>query len=258
MSPQLDNAASADSAPVLLHTDGSALGNPGPGGWAAIIQVGKKEVELSGGESHTTNNRMEMTAVIEGLKWIKVHQGTPKTVRLFSDSSLVVKSLNEGWKRKANQDLWAQLDSAAEGFSLHAEWVKGHADNVYNQRCDALAVAEAKRSASDSMQPPPSKNAFRCGHCQKSSEGRLGYLPETGMVRVDCLHCGHYIKFAPPTAQNLQRAKERPLVSKAQVEKLQVERIESGEPFTDREIKELKGLTLEEARRRFFADQKLF
>jgi ribonuclease HI len=252
--------------PLFLYTDGSALGNPGPGGWAAIIQDGKKDVELSGGEAHTTNNRMEMLAVIEGLKWIKKNQGTERPVKLFSDSSLVVKSLNEGWKRKANQDLWADLDAVLEGFSFTAEWVKGHADNVYNQRCDVLAVSAAegmakkasKERASSPEQPSASKGAFACGQCRKSSAGRLGYLPETGMIRVDCAHCGHYIKFAPPTPQNLKKAKERPLVTKAQVKKLQAERLEGGEPLTDRDIKALKGLTLEEARLRFFADQKLF
>lgn len=251
---------------LFLHTDGSALGNPGPGGWAAIIQDGKKDVELSGGEPHTTNNRMEMKGVIEGLKWIKEKHGTNRPVELFSDSTLVVKSLNEGWKRKANTDLWAELDAAMEGFSLTVKWVKGHADNVYNQRCDLLAVSAAeemakkvaKRDLPAAASSPSSKDAFRCGHCQKSTVGRLGYLPETGMVRVDCSGCGHYIKFAPPTPQNLKKAKERPLVTKAQVEKLQAERLEGGEPLTDRDIKELKGLTLEEARRRFFADQKLF
>lgn len=247
---------------LLLHTDGSALGNPGPGGWAAIIQDGKKDVELSGGEPHTTNNRMEMKGVIEGLKWIKKHHGTKRPVHLFSDSTLVVKSLNEGWKRKANTDLWAELDAVAEGFDLTVKWVKGHADNVYNQRCDLLAVSEAEKQAQKGTIQTPKlsekKGNFHCGHCRKNSIGRWGYLPETGMIRVDCAHCGHYIKFAPPTPQNLKRAKERPLVTKAQVEKLQAERLENNAPFTDRESKELKGLTLEEARRRFFADQKLF
>lgn len=252
--------------PLRIHTDGSSLGNPGPGGWAAIIQDGKKEVELSGREPHTTNNRMEMKAVIEALRWVKAHHGTARAVHLFSDSSLVVKTWNEGWKRKTNHDLWAEFEAAATGLKLTMEWVKGHADNFYNERCDALAVAEAEKAAKKKPQavvrpnlPAPIKSGnYACGHCRKPSEGKWGYLPDSGMIRVDCAHCGRYIKFVPPTPENFQRAKKRTLVTKAQIEAIQKERTEREEPLTDRELKELKGLTLEEARCRFFAGQKLF
>lgn len=253
--------------PLHLHTDGSALGNPGPGGWGAIIQDGKKDIELKGGEPHTTNNRMEMKAVIEGVKWIKKHHPTVNAVTLFSDSSLVVKSLNEGWKRKANLDLWAEMDEALHGLSLKAKWVKGHADNLYNQRCDALAVSEAEREArkqkkSNPTVPasgaPPAKGVFQCGQCRKSSAGRLGYLPETGMIRADCAHCGRYIKFAPPTPENLRRAKARPLLTKTQLEQFQGEMTQDGTPLTDRDLKLLKGLTLDEARAQFRSQDRLF
>ena len=140
---------------VTLYTDGACSGNPGPGGWGAILEFQGVEKELSGGESSTTNNRMELTAVIEGLSALK----EPCIVELYSDSKYVIDGLAKGWAvswrkngwRKAdkkpalNPDLWEKLLDLVEIHQLHYHWVKGHADNPKNNRCDELAVAESKK-----------------------------------------------------------------------------------------------------------------
>ena len=140
---------------VTLYTDGACSGNPGPGGWGAILTYNGAEKVLSGGESNTTNNRMELTAVIEGLKALKEHC----LVELYSDSKYVIDALEKGWawgwKKKGwiksdkkpalNPDLWEQLLTLTMRHEMRYHWVKGHADNPYNNRCDQLAVAESKR-----------------------------------------------------------------------------------------------------------------
>jgi ribonuclease HI len=133
---------------VTLITDGSCLGNPGPGGWAAILRFGRQTKELSGGEPETTNNRMEMTAVIEGLNVLK----EPCEVSIEIDSEYVKNGVTQwmdGWKRKGwitadkkpvkNQDLWQKIDAALAGHTVHWKWVKGHAEHADNNRCDELA-----------------------------------------------------------------------------------------------------------------------
>ena len=140
---------------VTLYTDGACSGNPGPGGWAAILQWRGKEKVLSGGEKLTTNNRMELTAVIRGLEALK----EPCQVTVYSDSRYVVEAMTEGWalgwrargwKRRGsgeakNPELWARLLELAETHRLSWVWVKGHADNELNARCVALAVAESRK-----------------------------------------------------------------------------------------------------------------
>ncbi|MBQ9919560.1 MAG: ribonuclease HI [Clostridia bacterium] len=138
---------------VELFTDGACSGNPGPGGWGAILRFGSHEKEISGGEKNTTNNRMELTAVIEGLLALK----EPCNVTLTTDSKYVADGLSEGWAanwkkngwRKAdkkpalNPDLWDELLRLAEIHTLTINWIKGHAGHSENERCDALAVAES-------------------------------------------------------------------------------------------------------------------
>ena len=139
---------------VTLYTDGACSGNPGPGGWAAILRYGAAVRELSGGEAETTNNRMELMGVIEGLRALK----EKCAVELFSDSQYIVNALNNGWlrdwKRRGwkrrdgelkNAELWQELDGLLAKHAVTAHWVKGHADNEFNNRCDALAVAESRR-----------------------------------------------------------------------------------------------------------------
>lgn len=140
---------------VTIYTDGACSGNPGPGGWAAILMAGGAKKELSGGERDTTNNRMELMAVIEGLKALK----RPCKVDVYSDSAYVVnafeqnwigKWMRNGWKNSAkaevaNSDLWKELIDLTSKHSVTFHKVKGHADNEFNNRCDELAVAEWKR-----------------------------------------------------------------------------------------------------------------
>ena len=140
---------------VELYTDGACSGNPGPGGWGAILIFKGIEKELSGGEGSTTNNRMELTAVIEGLSALK----ESCIVELYSDSKYVIDGLSKGWaaswrakgwkkadkKPALNPDLWETLLTLTEKHQMRYHWVKGHAENPYNNRCDELAVAESKK-----------------------------------------------------------------------------------------------------------------
>ena len=142
---------------VMIYTDGACSGNPGPGGWGAVLRFKGAEKELSGGERQTTNNRMELSAVIAALRALK----EPCAVELYSDSKYVVDALEkgwaEGWRKKGwikadkkpalNPDLWGELLELAAAHELRCHWVKGHADNEFNNRCDALAVAEREKYA---------------------------------------------------------------------------------------------------------------
>ena len=140
---------------VEIYTDGACSGNPGAGGWGAILRYGSIEKELSGGESDTTNNRMELTAVIEALKALK----KPCNVVLYTDSRYVMDGVNEwlpnwkvnGWRTSnkktpvKNVDLWQLLESLIENHKIKWVWVKGHNGHPYNERCDELATASADR-----------------------------------------------------------------------------------------------------------------
>lgn len=140
---------------VDIYTDGACSGNPGPGGWAGILIAGGSEKVVSGAETATTNNRMELTAAIEALKALK----KPCRVRLFSDSAYLVSAFNLGWLRNwqrngwrnaandpvSNPDLWQALLQASAPHTIEWIKVKGHTDNEYNNRCDKLAVAEIKK-----------------------------------------------------------------------------------------------------------------
>ncbi|MCQ2405620.1 MAG: ribonuclease HI [Oscillospiraceae bacterium] len=135
---------------VTIYTDGACSENPGPGGWACILQYGNLKKEMSGGEKSTTNNRMELTAVISALEALK----EPCIVELYSDSKYVIDSYSKGWakswrakgwiksdkKPALNPDLWERLLDLGEKHEIHCHWVKGHADNEFNNRCDELAV----------------------------------------------------------------------------------------------------------------------
>ena len=122
---------------IFLYTDGAASGNPGPGGWGVVLVCGNLRKELSGGFALTTNNRMELLAVIKGLEAIRWRGAS---VEVWSDSQYVVNTLSQGWKRKKNHDLWARYDFLSQRFSITFHWVKGHAGHPENERCDRLAV----------------------------------------------------------------------------------------------------------------------
>jgi ribonuclease HI len=132
-----------EQRPVIhLYTDGAASGNPGPGGWGAVLCCGSLRKEMSGGYSLTTNNRMELLAVIKGLEAIR-WQGAE--VEIWSDSQYVVNTVTQGWKRKKNGDLWERFDALARGFKLTFHWLKGHAGHPENERCDRMAVEAYSR-----------------------------------------------------------------------------------------------------------------
>lgn len=137
---------------VIVYTDGACSGNPGPGGWGAILRYGGVEKELSGYNRETTNNRMELTAAIKGLEALK----EPCRVVLYTDSQYLSKAINQGWlkswkkndwkksdkKPVLNVELWKRLDSQLTRHVVTIHWVKGHAQNKYNNRCDALATGQ--------------------------------------------------------------------------------------------------------------------
>ena len=137
----------------ILFTDGACLGNPGPGGWAYILRQGDEEIECSGGELNTTNQRMEVMSVLRALELLE----EPSRVEIHADSQYVTKGLTEwmdgwiakGWKNAAkkpvkNQDLWQPLSKLREMHELSTHWVKGHAGHPENERCDELASREAE------------------------------------------------------------------------------------------------------------------
>ena len=139
---------------IIIHTDGACSGNPGPGGWAAVLTSGKHRREISGGFRRTTNNRMELMAVIEALKRIK----RPSKVTVYSDSQYVVNAMSKGWaerwrangwkrtpKEKAlNPDLWAELLDQAARHDIEFRWVRGHDGDEENELCDRLSVQASK------------------------------------------------------------------------------------------------------------------
>ncbi len=139
---------------IKIYTDGACSGNPGPGGWGALMRSGVHEREICGGEAETTNNRMEMMAVIEALAALKKRS----TVELYTDSKYVMQGITEwmdGWKAKGwktaarkpvkNQDLWQRIDAAVQAHDVKFIWVKGHAGHPENERADELARAGIPR-----------------------------------------------------------------------------------------------------------------
>lgn len=126
---------------IKLYTDGACSGNPGPGGWASIIINGDYIHKISGSDKSTTNNRMEIIAVIEGLKMVS----ETSKVEVITDSAYVVNTMTKGWKRNKNQDLWGELDTLVSKRDVKFTWVKGHASNQYNNECDKMAVSEYQK-----------------------------------------------------------------------------------------------------------------
>ena len=147
----------AELKKVEIFTDGACSGNPGPGGWGAILRYGSRELELSGGEKSTTNNRMELTAVIEALKRLK----EKCDITIYTDSKYVADGIGKGWARSwkkngwvksdkkpaLNADLWEKCLELLDIHKVELKWVKGHAGHPENERCDRLAVMERDKAA---------------------------------------------------------------------------------------------------------------
>ena len=141
---------------VVIYTDGACLGNPGPGGWAALIFTGDERREIRGGYRHTTNNRMEITALIKGLEYLE----TPSRVRAYTDSRYLNDALNKGWlagweknggrtaskKPVKNQDLWKRLLELLRRHRVSLQWTRAHSGQEENERCDKLAKQEAQKT----------------------------------------------------------------------------------------------------------------
>jgi ribonuclease HI len=137
---------------IEVYTDGSSRGNPGPGGYGIVLSYNAKEKEISEGFRKTTNNRMELMAVIVALESLKTNK---IPVKVYSDSKYVIDSITKGWlkswikkgfKGKKNKDLWMRYDKISTNFEITFQWVKGHAGNIKNERCDVLAVEASKES----------------------------------------------------------------------------------------------------------------
>ena len=146
---------------IEIYTDGACIGNPGPGGWAAIVLENGSRRELHGSHKQTTNNRMEMLAVIKGLESVAEFA----EVAVISDSQYVVNTMTRNWKRHANRDLWAMLDAETAKRTVRWEWVRGHAGHPLNEEADALANSEARKTG-------------------PSSPEALSHLDESGRARM--------------------------------------------------------------------------
>ena len=195
---------------VTLYTDGACSGNPGPGGWGAILIFGGHKKELSGGEKSTTNNRMELTAVIRGLEALK----ESCVVELYSDSKYVIDALEKGWARgwrargwvKAdkkpalNPDLWGRLLELCDTHTVKLHWVKGHADNPYNNRCDELAVGEAEAEVPGPLTQSAASAAYKRFAQQNLVMGANSFRPHVENQK------------GPPRAKPVGRARGTPTI----------------------------------------------
>ena len=161
---------------IEIYTDGSCLDNPdGPGGWGVVIvKEGQVVEEMSGHDPSTTNNRMEITAVIRGLGRLK----SGSDVNVNSDSEYVIKTMTLGWKRKANQDLWPELDAAVADHRVSWNWVRGHDGNQMNEAADRLANGAAHGDVVNRMLDGPAADETR------STQARLTHIDESGEARM--------------------------------------------------------------------------
>jgi len=195
--------AARETHPVA-YADGSCIGNPGPGGWGVLIlEPDGSERELSGGDPSTTNNRMEITGVIEALR--AVAPGVEVTVR--SDSQYVVKTMTLGWKRRENVDLWQQLDAEVAQRKVNFEWVRGHAGDPHNERADELAnraATQAARAGRDIFTRGASAAAPKVARVVRNDESeaevtrQLRPLLEGGETIARCEGCGRMFVTSVP------------------------------------------------------------
>ena len=165
---------------IEIYTDGACIGNPGPGGWAAIVVVDGDDAEkqsLSGGHMQTTNNRMEINAVVEGLKSVP----EKSNVTVFSDSQYVVNTMTRSWKRNTNKDLWEDLDREVTSRSVSWKWVRGHNGHPLNEMADRLAVREAKSMSKDGR---PDNKLTHVDDSGKAGMVDVGSKPDTDRIAV--------------------------------------------------------------------------
>ncbi|WP_013325638.1 ribonuclease H family protein [Gloeothece verrucosa] len=189
-----NNTVTVEATPtkkITLHTDGSSLGNLGPGGWAYVISDSEgQQLANNGAVPNTTNNRMELTAVIEGIKAVKENYKDISDIHIVSDSQYVLKSINGEWQKKKNQDLWEQFDKISQNINLTTEWVKGHDGHEFNELCDGLAHSAANDLQKTQRQTESNKDitveAQRVTEPNKDTPDKL-----TEKVEVDVSSNGH-------------------------------------------------------------------
>lgn len=171
---------------IHIYTDGACSGNPGSGGWAALIVGSGDTIKLHGGEVDTTNNRMEILAVIKGLEYIPVHS----EVTVFSDSLYVINTMTKNWKRNKNIDLWERLDAVEQNRSVNWEWVKGHSGNPLNEEADRLASGESKKL--NGIQENP------LSHIDQSGNARMVDVGAKALTRRSAVASGS-VRMLPET-----------------------------------------------------------
>lgn len=154
---------------IEIFTDGACKPNPGPGGWSAILVEDGRATQLLGREVDTTNNRMELTAVISGLG----HVPEVSPVRIWSDSKYVINTMSLNWKRKLNQDLWTKLDSVIAGRDVSWEWVRGHSGHEMNERADELAQQQAELARHEAKSVACVSNGGALSHVGESGKARM-------------------------------------------------------------------------------------
>lgn len=191
---------------IDIYTDGSCIGNPGPGGWAAIIMEDGGTRKLHGREDNTTNNRMEVLAAIQGIEAMP----TGADVRVHSDSSYLVNTMTKGWKRNKNQDLWARLDFEVDKRNVRWSWVKGHAGHPLNEEADRIANAEARGKPLNNPPPPsqpqhastaiPAEAGIQSPAIHPNQSGELKPIPSQKLSHVDASGKAQMVDVGPKTA----------------------------------------------------------
>ena len=183
---------------MTIYTDGSCSGNPGPGGWAAIVLSDRDEpLRLSGHEPKTTNNRMELTAAIKGL------EAAPpgSSVTLFSDSEYLVKTMTRNWKRNVNKDLWDQLDSLSASRQIDWQWVRGHVGNHWNEEADRLAVSAMKQGPASN---PDGGDSPALTHLDQEGSARMVDVGSKPVTDRQATATG-YLSVSPETVSLIQQ-----------------------------------------------------
>ena len=183
---------------MTIYTDGSCSGNPGPGGWAAIVLSDRDEpLRLSGHEPKTTNNRMELTAAIKGL------EAAPpgSSVTLFSDSEYLVKTMTRNWKRNVNKDLWDQLDSLSASRQIDWQWVRGHVGNHWNEEADQLAVSAMKQGPASN---PAGGDSPALTHLDQEGSARMVDVGSKPVTDRQATAAG-YLSVSPETMSLIQQ-----------------------------------------------------
>ena len=179
-----------------IYTDGACSGNPGPGGWAAIILENGSKRALHGRQNRTTNNRMELLAVIKGLEAMP----PSSEVTVFSDSQYVVNTITRNWKRHVNNDLWARLDAEVSKRTVRWKWVQGHAGDPLNQEADALATREARMRADEPADEPSSERLSHVDDSGKAMMVDIGWKQPTQRVAV----ARGYVVMKPQTLEMIR------------------------------------------------------